>query len=227
VKAPILGGSSGSSARHGRLGAGEQCPLCGGRGGVTPDDDGFACILCGGPRILVDPPIVRAGAEKPFLERANRLRTRRRAWGVTAGVATAFGLFALAVSAVLALVMHLGANGGEIAAVMALGPLLFGAFGFSRVRRGTVEVREALAEAELSVVGEIARSRGGSVDSGDIARMLHVSPARAEELAAQAQVEGFLSSTDALPEGRFRVAEDAQTEQGLDPLEAERRDRAR
>jgi hypothetical protein len=148
-------------------------------------------------------------------------------WGVAAGLATTFGLFALAVTSVLALVMHLGANGGEIAAAAVLGPLLFGAFGFSRVRRTSGAVRAALGEAELRVTGEIARSRGGSIDSRELAKMLHLSPARAEELAAEAQVEGFLSSTDALPEGRFRVAEEAPPEQNTELLETERRDRAR
>lgn len=197
---------------------------------MTEDNDGFSCLLCGGPRVLVEPPIAREGGEKRFLERAKQLRTRRATWGVAAGVATAFGAVALAVSAAMALVMHLGANGGEVAATAVLGPLLVGAFGFSRVRRTSSAVRSALDEAELVVVGEILKALGRSaVDPGELAKMLHVSPARAEELAAQAQVEGFLTSADALlpPGERLRVDADLGSDQSVEALEAERRDRVR
>jgi hypothetical protein len=209
---------------------GDRCPLCGGTSGVTEDDDGYSCLLCGGPRVLVDPPMARRGGEKPFLERAKRLRTRRATWGVAAGVATAAGLVALVVSGVLALVVHLGGNGGEIAAALVLGPLLFAAFGFARVKQTSAAVRGALDEAELTVVGEIAQARGGSVDTAELSSMLHVPIRRAEELSARAQVEGFLSSTEPLPAVRVRVDPGElpdRTADPSDPLETERRDRAR
>jgi hypothetical protein len=207
--------------------------VCGGTGGVTEDDDGFSCMLCGAPRVLVDPPVVRSGREKPLLERAKRLRARRVFWGVTAGLATASGLFALAVSSVLALVMHLGHAGAEVAAALVLAPLLFGALGFARVRRTNVDFRRTLDDAELAVVGEITEARGGSVDAGELSRLLRVSPARAEQLSAQALVEGFLTgtgtSTSALPEARLRVDAEAQSESDTtaEDLETERRERRR
>jgi hypothetical protein len=178
----------------------------------------------------LDPPVARKGGEKPMLERAKQLRTRRATWGAAAGVATAAGLVALVVSGVLALVVHLGENGGEIAAAAVLGPLLFAAFGFARVKQTSAAVRAALDEAELTVVGEIAQARGGSVDTAELASMLHVPISRAEELSARAQVEGFLSRTEPLPPVRVRVDPGEPpdpTADPSDPLETERRDRAR
>jgi hypothetical protein len=179
--------------------------MCGETSGVTRDDDGYSCLLCGGPRVIVDPPFAREYQEKPFLVRARELRKKRAAWGVAAGVATAFGAFALVVAGVLALIIHLSAAGGELAAALVLGPLLFATFGFARVKTASTAVRAALGEAELVVTEEIARSRRATVDAAELSAILHVPLARAEELAARAQVEGFLGGEERPPADRVRV----------------------
>lgn len=190
---------------QGGLGAGDRCPSCGGTSGVAADDDGYSCLVCGGPRVLVDAPIVRPGAEKPLLERARQLRTRRATWGVAAGVSAGIGLVALLVSSVVTLTLHLGENGGEVAAALVLAPLLFSFFGFSRVRMASHAVRAALESAELVVVGEIARARGGTIEPAELAAILHVPVTRAEELSAEAQVERLLTQGEPSPPARVRV----------------------
>lgn len=184
---------------------GDRCPLCGGDAGVQPSDDGFSCLLCGGPRIVVDAKIARSGRERPHLERARGLQKSRATWGVLAGVAGAAGAVSLVVSGLAAAFFHLGDTGGELAAAFTLGPLLFSAFGFSKVRAASRSVAAAMSDAEVAVAEDLARARGTPLEGPELARVLHVTPTRAEELSASLQVESFLAAPEAAPAPRMRV----------------------
>jgi hypothetical protein len=176
---------------EGRLGAGQKCEVCGATSGVAKDDDGFACLVCGAPRVLVNIDVPRSFAETPYLVRANALKQRRRAWGIAA----AFTLVGGVISTILGLfVSHfLFKDQAARAAIELLGiaPLAFAMLAFVNVRRTSAAVRSAVEDAELVVAEDVMRARG-ALDATELSRALGVTPARGEQLLARGAVDQFL-----------------------------------
>jgi hypothetical protein len=194
----------------GRLGAGDRCPLCAATSGVTRTSDGYQCLVCGAPRVLVTAALPRSGAEKPFLERAKSLGLRRAAWGVAAGIAAAVGAAGVVLGGILALLLGFHGTTGAVLALTVIAPLAFAAVGFRNVRRSSEAMHAALGEAELAVAQDILRAKG-TVDAAELGRLMALPVDRAESLLAQAQVETFL---DAGPEAgvRLRVEDEPPVE---------------
>jgi hypothetical protein len=181
------------------IGAGDPCALCGATSGVAKDHDGYACLMCGAPRVPVNAGIDRPRAEKPLLERAKQSKLKRAGWGVVASLSMALGGAVLALGAVAALLFDFGitAQAGYGAAVIT--PLFFSALGFLRSRRAGRDARSAVEAAQTIVAGELIAARG-TLEASELARLLGVSVERAEHLIATAQVDRMLTGPD-----RFRV----------------------
>src|SRR5262249_40453450 len=74
--------------------------------------------------------------------------------------------------------------------------------GFFRARQRGRDARAAIAAAEAIVAEELVAARGGALETAELAELLGVSHARAEELVAEVQVERMLDDG-----ARMRVEE--------------------
>jgi hypothetical protein len=196
-----------------RLGEGDTCPFCGSTSGVTDSDDGYSCLVCGSPRVILDGVAGGTGAsrnlgapavlaEKQLLLKSKSLRLKRAAWGAAGGISAAIGVFAGLVTAILAGFIGLGRAPLAFAVAAVLLPLLFSVVAFRRARRATVAADESLEMAQVAVA---LRASAPGADANDLAKKLHVPLARAEELLALAQVERFLAEPEGAPKQKIRV----------------------
>jgi len=203
-------------------GASEPCPLCGAMSGVATDHDGYACLVCGAPRVPVNAAIDRPRAEKALLERAKQSKLKRAGWGVVASLSMALGGAVLALGAVASLLFDFGVTAQAAYGALVITPLFFSALGFLRSRRAGRDARTAIEAAQTVVAGELIAARG-ALAASELARLLGVTVERAEHLISTAQVDRMLAGTD-----RFRV-EDAPSspELGEDALGAKARTQSR
>jgi hypothetical protein len=188
---------------------------------VAEDPDGYVCLACSAPRVLVDAAVERAGSEKPLLERAQGLRVRRATLGAAAGVATAVGVVALVLGGAVVFLAGLGAPARALLGLFIVGPLGLAALGFAAVRRASAEIRATLRAAESAVTEDLIRARG-PMNGRELAGLLRVSTERADELLARAEVERLLDSD--VP--RLRVDDSPPAEEDASSA-PERRDRVR
>ena len=197
-------------------GASEPCPGCSSRAGAVEGDEGFVCLLCGMPRVLLTEALARSGDERPHLERARSLRLDRAAWGVAASVAAAFAGLALVAGAAVSLLADPGVLARAALSALVIAPLLASAFGFRRVSKLGAAARSAMEEAELVVLGDVQRARG-SVDARALAELLGSRVEHAERLLLRQQVERLLEGPEP-PKLRVEPGEespeDAQAAEG-------------
>jgi len=206
----------------GALGAGDRCPMCGAASGVAPDHDGYVCLVCGAPRVLVTAALERPRRERPLLEEANAQRLRRAAWGVIASLSMAFGGAVLAIGALGSFFFHFGPFAVAAYGSLVLTLLFVSAIGYWRSRRASRNARAALEAAQVIVTEELAEARGQRLDADELASLLRVPLARAEELLATAQIDRMLEGGD-----RLRVEDGAdQRPADLNPVETKSRDKA-
>jgi hypothetical protein len=202
--------------------ASDPCALCGAKSGVARDHDGYACLVCGAPRVPVATAIERPRAEKPLLERAKRSRLQRAGWGVAASLSMALGGAVLALGAVAALLFDFGTTAQAAYGALVITPLFVSALGFFRSRRAGRDARTAVEAAEAVVAGELIAVKG-SLEATELAQLLGVPVERAEHLIATTQVDRMLAEGD-----RLRV-EDAgpapEAEAGALPEAARRQHR--
>jgi hypothetical protein len=185
------------------IGSGDPCPICGATSGVTEDDDGFACLVCGAPRVPVTSPVRRPHNEKRLLERAKQSRLRRAAWGVVASLAMAFGGAVLVLGAVAALLFDFGVTAQALYGALVVTTLVVSGAGFWKSRRAGRDANAALEAAQVVVANEIISERG-AIEASELAALLRVPVPRAEELIATAQVDRMLAGDQ-----RLRVEEEA------------------
>jgi hypothetical protein len=206
-----------------RLGEGDRCPSCGATGGVAKDDDGYVCLLCGAPRVLVDGTVHRRGSEKPLLERAKTLKFRRAAFGVIAALTLVLGVVSLAFSTIAALLFGAFGAKGFVFGLAAIVPLGISLASWLTVRRSGAAIRAAMTEAEIVVAKELIAASAART-TADLAQMMHLPAGRAEELFGLAEVERLLDQPETPPLERIRVEAD---EPLLTDADTELRNRAR
>lgn len=180
-----------------RLGQGDPCPHCQATSGVSPDGDGFICLVCGGPRIVVEGAIERAHGEAELLRRAKHLGSRRLAWAVGGGVMTAMAVLSLLIATLLLWATDLGALGAGLVLAAASIPALVAVTSFRKAGSLSAEARDAIEQAWRRAALEVLRARGAAVEPAELAQTLHVSEDRAIQLLAHAQVEGLLDDAPA------------------------------
>lgn len=172
------------------------CPHCRGKGSVKVDSElRLVCNLCGGPRIPELPDdLETSGAEAGLLVQAEKLRKLRGLWragALVAGLSLPFiALFAMllglvwswAVAATIALVV-----GGPIAAGAA--------FAMRRNKERTSEIASLVERAWVSAATDITEAKGGKVSAKELAKVLGVDRARAEQLLAMVSVDSELAGS--------------------------------
>ncbi len=193
----------------------DRCPHC--RAVTAPEPaaaDRYRCPACGGPRLVVDPPLPeRSHAEEALLIRAEAVRVRAGVL-VAAGAALA-SLGALGLAAALVALVALG--GGALSLLItlsvALVPLLLGVAVVGRGRKHQRAFEAALDEAELVLAREILGAQGAAVGAPELAAQLRLSDARAEALLTELVLRDLATRTvtDAaslsyVASGRPRVA---------------------
>lgn len=187
-----------------RLGEGNTCPHCGAKAGVAQDDEGYACLVCGGPVILVDQDdATRARAEKPLLEEAKKLRARRAAWAVGSSLIGIFALLSAALALAVISFVDIGFGASIALGAIVLVPLLLAVVGWRKALGAGNGAAEALAQAQRTVAAELVAANP-NVAAADLAQRLHISEDKAVELIAHAQLTGLLSPASA-GDVKFRV----------------------
>jgi hypothetical protein len=206
-----------------RLGEGDPCPACGATGGVAKDDDGYVCLMCGTPRVLVDGNVQRRGSEKPLLERAKALKFRRAAFGVIAALTLLVGVVSIGLASLTTLLFGALGVRGLMFGLAALVPLGASLASWLTVRHSGAAIRAAMTEAEVMVAKELI-AVGAARTARDLGRLMHLPTGRTEELFGLAEVERLLDQPEAPPLERLRVGTD---EPPLVDSETELRNRAR
>lgn len=197
-----------------RLGAQDACPHCGAHAGITADGAEYRCLVCGGPRIVVDTPLARPGGEKPHLERAKSLRTARAVWAVGGSVVGAFGLLSLGTALLVAWIAQTGALASAAMAVLAAVPLVLGLYAWRKAQRLSRDAKAEMARARRVAASELIALRSGHMDPPELARILRLSEDEALELIAESQVDRFLSEGPAGP--RYRVVTGDEAAEAVD-----------
>jgi hypothetical protein len=182
------------------LAADQTCPHCGVQAGVEEDGDEFRCLVCGGPRIVIDVEIERPGGDTPHLQEAKRLKRSSAFWAIGG---TALG-GVTAVSAATALLFYLLANPGLVAsaglAIVVAIPLMLSLYAWSKAKSLTGQVQSELANARRIAVSEVLTARPG-IEAPELSKIFRTSEDAALQLIAEAQVDSMLRA----PEPRYRV----------------------
>lgn len=168
------------------LGPHSKCPHCGSIGIIEPSDALlFRCGICGKARVPVDrpgqPELAREQSEVPALVRASAAYNASLAWGAGSAVAAGFSLLSLLALALTLSATSPGLFAGLFGLVIALMPALLAVHGVRQVRRLRPQIEPALEEAWVTAAREVVEAVG-SVDERQLAKMLRVTPERAEHL---------------------------------------------
>ena len=178
-----------------------RCPHCGSIADVEPNRAlRYRCLVCGGPRVPVtDTSIEPSGRERAPLATAQHARLRIGAWRVAAAVVAAFGALSLFVTLLTLAFISPGvlATTGLLAAVSV--PFVLAALAWLRARRYVRDRDAAIEQAWISVASDVLREKGGELDAREIASLLRLDEAQAEQLLARLDVESIVRTrvTDA------------------------------
>ena len=161
----------------------------------------FVCRICGGVRIPIDDAaVVRSPVQIELLKKATVARSATTIWGIVAGVVAAFGVLAVLVLALVVSVADPPTLAAVMAGVAACIPFGFAAVAFRKSRVHRAELVHAVEAAWIAAAADIARARGGEIDSGTLAKLTRASEATAAELLAHMSREGMLE-TPSMSEG--------------------------
>jgi hypothetical protein len=167
--------------------ASATCPQCGGVGGVTYNRElGTVCRLCGAPRIVMPEGVALDEGARASLRKAEAARKGRglfRGLGVVGFVGTAFG-------ALLSLpILFFSFWAALLTLLFVSGPALaIALFARARAQAKSKELVEALDNAWGAATGELIRA-GKVKNAADLAKVLGVDAARAQELLTLATVD--------------------------------------
>jgi hypothetical protein len=206
-----------------RLGEGDRCPACGATGGLAEDDDGYSCLVCGAPRVLVDGNVQRRGSEKPLLDKARALKLRRTAFGIIAALTLVLGVVSLALASIAALFFGMLGVKGFVFALAAVVPLAASLASWLTVRHSASAIRATMTEAEVTVAKELVAASAAR-DAAELGRLMRLPSGRAEELFGLAEVERLLDQPEVPSPERLRVEAD---EPPVAQAETELRNRVR
>lgn len=209
-------------------GEANRCPHCKSVADVEPSDAvRQRCRVCGGPRVPVeDPKVVRSGREIPVLKKARRSHLRGSGWALASGVIAGFGVLSLLV---VLLVLAI-ASPGLIATFAALGavavPFLFAFLAWRRAKSARADLKGSLDEAWALVAGDVLAHKGEELTAGELAKLMRIEVAAAEQLLAELSVRDFVHArvTDegdlaySVPAPKLRI-EDAELDLPADEAE--------
>ena len=166
---------------------GEQhkCPFCGVVAEAVADRElRYVCPACGAARL----PVVGAQAPSPkantALATVRRAKASRAAWRLGSGLALAFGLLDMAVLLGVLAIAKVGVFGVVSGIVMALVPFAFAALAYFKAKQRTHQLHQALDEAWVHAVGQLAQITG-SVRASDVIDQFSLPPSEAHALVAR------------------------------------------
>jgi hypothetical protein len=186
-----------------------RCPHCNAIADVEAHAAlGFRCLVCGGPRIALDQAGVTPSAQtRARLAGAAREQTKHVMFSAAGFSLAAMGMLAL----VIAVAVVSAASPGLVPALAtyfgATVPLVAGLFALGRAATARRLRGEELRAAQVSALSDL-QAVTGVLDAERAARLLRVSPERAELLLAEASVSALLEEA---PAPRLRVEAPAQT----------------
>ena len=171
----------------------DSCPHCNVVADVEPHAAlGFRCLVCGGPRVVVDAPQVKLSpAAREPLKTARRGHTRHLLF--TAGGLALLGVGGLALL-LSGLVLLAASPGPLLTGLTLLGcslPLLAGTWAMTRAAAARKLRGEALHAARLAAL-EDAQAALGQLDAERVSQLMRIDAEQAELLLAEASVASML-----------------------------------
>jgi len=164
----------------------EKCPHCGNTTLIEPSSTlVFQCGVCGKARVPMGlPDHERSNAELPSLARASSASTASLAWLAGSGVLAAFSAISLLTIGLVLSAMNPGTVPLLFGLLISLIPGGLAAYGFRRGARLRTQVQPALEEGWLRAAREVVEVKG-TIDDAGLAKILQVTPERAESLLLQ------------------------------------------
>jgi hypothetical protein len=182
------------------------------------------CLVCGGPRVPVDDPAVaRSGREIPSLQSARRERFRMLAWRFGAGAAAALAAFCVLGVAAVLLIAQPSVPIALIALSFALLPGLLAVHAWRRSAKHRATLEHDLGRAWSLVLAEVIDARASEPSAAELAALMRLDEARAEQLLAERSVEDLLRGP-AADAARVRVPDPLTEIEDPGVLAAERRE---
>lgn len=185
-----------------------SCPHCNVVADVEPHGAlGFRCLVCGGPRVLVEGAgVEHSPATRSALKSAKAHHTKHLLLS-----AAGFSLVGLGgLSLLLASAVLLAASPGLLLTLFTLlaccVPLAGGAWGLTRASAARASRRAALHDARSSALAD-AQAQLGALDAQQAAQLLRIDTDQAELLLAEASVASLLAPA---PPPRARVRGETQ-----------------
>jgi hypothetical protein len=199
-------------------GEGNRCPHCNTLADVAPHAAlGFRCLVCGGPRIALDTADVSLGAQtNQALANAGAEQTKHLMFSAAGYFLSGMGGLALIVAAVVDLTASPGVAATIAVYLAAAVPFAAGLFSLAGARTARKRRSEALRVAQVSALSDVQAVKG-ALSAADAAKLMRISPERAELLLAEASVASLLEE---VPAARLRVEAAAPTRAGLTELQA-------
>ena len=193
-------------------GEGNRCPHCHSIADVEPHGVlGFRCLVCGGPRILLDSADVGLSAQtNAALGNAGSEQTKHLMFSAGGFFLSGMGALALLISGVVELSAAPGVGAMLAAYSAAAVPLATGLFALNRAAAARKRRSEALRSAQLGALSDV-QAVVGALSAARVVQLLRVSPERAELLLAEASVASMLEEA---PSPRLRVAAPTPTSPG-------------
>jgi hypothetical protein len=182
-----------------------SCPHCNVVADVEPHPAlGFRCLVCGGPRVLVDAAGVElSGATRAALKSAKTHHTKQLLLSAAGFSLLGMGGLSLLMASAVLLAVSPGLLLTLFTLLACCVPLAGGAWGLMRAAAARQTRSEALHSAGSSALAD-AQAVLGPLDAQQAAQLLRVDADQAELLLAEASVASLLAQ--AAPP-RTRVAE--------------------
>jgi hypothetical protein len=194
----------------------DRCPSCGAAVGehvrcvhcralvdVEPASDvRFVCRICGGVRVPIDDAtIAKSATQIELLKRATIARSASNVWRIVAIVVAVFGLGSVLVLLLVISVAKPDTLAATMAGIAACIPFAFAALAFRKSRAHHGEIARLVDAAWMAAATDIARARGGVIDTATFARLTRASEGSADQILASMSNQNVFTSTET-PQGK-------------------------
>jgi hypothetical protein len=139
-----------------------------------------------------DATVVRSGREVPLLVRARRAHMGYNAWRSGAAVVGGLGILSVLVTLLVLAAVDVGVLAMLVALAAAFSPLAIAVVAWRRSRRTMSERDEALDQAWALVAGDVLRDKGRELTAEELAQVMRLDPAGAEQQLAELNVHDFV-----------------------------------
>ena len=180
-----------------------RCPHCTAIADVQPHPTlGFACRVCGGPRIAMGARfVVPSHATKTALVAAGREQTKHLVFSAAGFLLSGMGTLGLVIASIAVFAASPGLVPSLAAFLAASVPFAVGLLALRRAAQARTQRGEALHAARVAALGDV-QAVTGPLDATRAADVLRLDPEQAELLLAERSVLALLRDA---PEPRLRV----------------------